>query len=418
LLDILKYLEKKAMADLKPIGSEKLKGMEQINRIIEISRYKEVKSEVNESKSDYTIQLSDGNYYGIVNEKNGYIVKRGINESEMDYIEPMQNRRYYKSYSQAMKKLNLLAGEINRLTEHTENISLIGEQKKFVLKTPESSDMGGETPPPPPAEDPMGDEGGLDLGMDDASMGDEEGLDLGMDDAPMGDEEGLDLGMDDEGMGAPEKDDEDVTFKVIQKLTGKLGQKLRTLDSNEGLNSEDIKYVLNSVISAVNLENLSEEDKEDILSNFEEEIDYDDMEGDMDLGGEDDMDLDMGDEDDMDLDMGDEAETEELGEDMLDEIFTESNVEKVLTSYFDISEEESKLTESKKVKSFIEEKIEKVKTKSRIKELSESFEQENSSEFILKENKNAKFIGKTNKGNLVFNINEDEIKISPAGEIL
>ena len=103
---------------------------------------------------------------------------------------------------------------------------------------------------------------------------------------------------------------------------------------------------------------------------------------------------------------------------MLDEIFTESNVEKVLTSYFDISEEESKLTESKKVKSFIEEKIQRVDTKKRIKDLSESFEQENSSEFILSNNKDAKFIGKTNKGNLVFNINEDEIKINTAGEIL
>jgi len=404
------------MADLKPIGSEKLGGMDKIHRILEISRYNEVKTDIKESKSDYTIQLSDGNFYGIVNEKNGYIVKRGVNESELDYIEPMKNRKYHKSYSQAMKKLNLLAGEINRLTEHKDNISLIGEQKKFVLKTPESSDMGDEAPLPPPAEEPMGDEGGLDLGMDD-NMGDEEGLDLGMDD-DMGDEGGLDLGMDDEGMDATEKgDEEDITFKIIQKLTGKLGQKLRTLDNKEGLSSEDIKYVLNSVISAVNLENLSEEDKEDILSNFEEEIDYDDMEGDMDLGGEDDMDLDMGD-DDLDLGMEDETETEELGEDMLDEIFTESNVEKVLTSYFDISEEESNLTESKNVKKFITEKIQKVETKNRIKDLSETFEQENSSEFILNENKNAKFIGKTNKGNLVFNINENEIKISPAGEIL
>jgi hypothetical protein len=477
------------MADLKPIGSEKLEGMDKIHRILEIARYNEGKTNIKEGKTDYTIQLSDGNFYGIVNEKNGYIVKKGVNESELDYIEPMKNRKYHKSYSQAMKKLNLLAGEINRLTEHTENVSLIGEQKKFVLKTPESSDMGDEAPlPPPPAEGPMGDEGGLDLGMDD--MGDDEGLDLGMDD--MGDDEGLDLGMDDEGMEEPKKgdDDEESNFKTIQKLTGKLGQKLRTLDNKEGLSSEDIKYVLNSIISAVNLENLSEEDKEDILSNFEEEVDYDEMDGDMDLGGEDDMDLDMGDEE-LDLGMEDDTETEELGENaryygnddfgwfdgqgkqygsddmdfdyedkrdfdfgtlhkfaphlmdkdsvdlgdksinnlrlrykkpsedpMLDEIFTESNVEKVLTSYFDISEEESKLTESKKVKSFIEEKIQRVDTKKRIKDLSESFEQENSSEFILSNNKDAKFIGKTNKGNLVFNINEDEIKINTAGEIL
>ena len=67
--------------------------------------------------------------------RNGYIVKSGINESEMEYREPMQNRKYHKSYSQAMKQINLLAGELNRIHEHAENINMIGEQKKFVLKT-------------------------------------------------------------------------------------------------------------------------------------------------------------------------------------------------------------------------------------------------------------------------------------------
>ena len=162
------------MADLRPLGSEKLQGMDKINRILEIARYNEPSQYINENKADYTIQLADGNYYSIINEKNGYIVKRGINESEFDYIEPMKNRKYHKSYSQAMKKLNLLAGELNRIHEHTDNISLIGEQKKFVLKTPEPapepapeagmSDMGGEELPPLPDEG--GGEEELDLGMD------------------------------------------------------------------------------------------------------------------------------------------------------------------------------------------------------------------------------------------------------------
>ncbi len=139
------------MADLNPLGSEKLQGMEKINRILEISRYNESSQNVNESRADYTIQLADGKYYGIVNEKNGYIVKSGINESEMEYREPMQNRKFYKSYSKAMKQINLLAGELNRIHEHTENINLIGEQKKFVLKTPEAemSDMGDMAEPLP-----------------------------------------------------------------------------------------------------------------------------------------------------------------------------------------------------------------------------------------------------------------------------
>ena len=36
--------------------------------------YNESSQNVNESKLDYTIQLIDGKFYGIVNEKNGYIV--------------------------------------------------------------------------------------------------------------------------------------------------------------------------------------------------------------------------------------------------------------------------------------------------------------------------------------------------------
>ena len=471
------------MADLKPLGSEKLQGMDKINRILEIARYNEPSQNINENKADYTIQLADGNYYSIVNEKNGYIVKRGINESEFDYIEPMKNRKYHKSYSQAMKKINLLAGELNRIHEQVENIDLIGEQKKFVLKTPEPapeagmSDMG-ELPPPPAPE-----EGG------------EEELDLGMDlETPEGGEEEMDLDMDLGDEPPSEGEDEDVSFKVIQKLTGKLGQKLRTLDEKEGLSSENIKYVLNSVISAVDLEKLDEEDKDDILANFEEEIDYDDMEGDLDLGGEDEMDLDMGAEeepvadeelaegsmylqspydgqwmDEFDRPYGGEfdfeyEDDEEFGPDdfekllgilpdnqkvfsrerpdlydkyaemgpiklrrrkgnspidtVLDEVFAESKVDKVLSKYFVISEEEKKETENKSVMRFITEKVQKVKVKNEIKEMSETFEQELTSEFLMKENKNTKFLGKTNKNNLVFEIDGKQLKVSPNGELL
>ncbi len=476
------------MADLRPLGSEKLQGMDKINRILEISRYNETSQSLNENRTDYTIQLADGNYYSIVNEKNGYIVKRGINESEFDYIEPMKNRKYHKSYSQAMKKLNLLAGELNRIHEHAENINLIGEEKKFVLKTPEASmsDMGGDTTPPPAPEPSP--EGGEDLGLD---------MDLDLE-TPEGGEEELDLDMD---LGGEEPleggdDDEDTSFKTIQKLTGKLGQKLRTLDSQEGLTSENIKYVLNSIISAVDLEKLDEEDKDDILANFEEEIDYDDMEGDLDLGGEDEMDLDLdmdveeepvADEelaegsmylqspydgqwmDELDRPYGGEfdfeyEDDEEFGPDdfekllgilpdnqkvfsrkrpdlydkyaklgpiklrrrkgdspidtVLDEVFAESKVDKVLSKYFVISEEEKKKNDNKNVMRFITEKVQKVKVKNEIKEMSKTFEQELTSEFLMKENKNTKFLGKTNKNNLVFEIDGKQLKVSPNGELL
>jgi len=59
--------------------------------------------------------------------------------------------------------------------------------------------------------------------------------------------------------------DEKVNFKVIQKLTGKLTQKMRALEDQEGMTSEDIKYVINMVLSAVDLTKLSPEDMEDVM---------------------------------------------------------------------------------------------------------------------------------------------------------
>ena len=403
------------MADLRPLGSEKLQGQDKITRILEIANYGSKPSTVNESKSssaDYSIQLADGNFYGIVKEKSGYIVKRGINESEFDYMEPMKNRKYHKSFSQAMKKINLMAGELNRLHENEEGINLIGEQKKFVLKTPKPEPEAAPAPAPAPE---------MDVDMDvEEPMGDEElDLDLDMDmdsEEPMGDEE-MDMDMD---MEEPMGDDEEGSFKAIQKLTGKLGQKLRTFDKNQGLSSEDIKYVLNSIISAVELEKLSEEDKEDILANFEEEeVDYG-MDGDVDVdvdAGEEDLDLDL----DLDMDMeepeGEMAEVDSM-KSMVDELFSESKVDKVLSKYFVITEEEKQITESKKIKKFLTEKVKNITVKKEIKRLSETIEQELTSEFLVKENDNIKFLGKTNKDNLVFEADGKQFKVSPNGELL
>ena len=409
------------MADLKPLGSEKLEGQEQINRILEISNYGSKPTTLSESKSskaDYSIQMADGKYYGIVKEKTGYVVKVGISESELDYNEPMQNRKHYKSFSQAMKKVNLIAGELNRLHENVEGVNIIGEQKKFVLKTPAPKvdvDINVDEPSLEPEEDL-----GLDLDMDvDMDIDSEESVgddDLDMDMDIDSEEEDVDVDV--------EVEDEEGSFKTIQKITGKLGQKLRTYDKNQGLSSEDIKYVLNSIISAVELERLSEEDKEDILANFEEEeTDYD-TEGEVDIdveSGDDELDLDM--DLDMDLDSDESIEDEELSEEdgmstMVDEIFGESKVNKVLQKYFVVTEGEKKVTESKKIKKFLSEKINNISIKKEIKRLSESVEQELTSEFIMKENTNIKFLGKTNKGNLVFESDKKQLKVTSKGELL
>ena len=274
------------MADLKPIGSEKLQGQDKIKRIMEIARFNEtIPTNINEtSRSEYSINLVDGNQYQIVKEKMGYIIKKNINESDVDYIEPMKNRKYYSSYSQALKRLNLLTKEVNRINENEEGTSLFGEQKKFTLKLPKPATAPeAEVPAAPPAAPPAVPSPELPPSPD---MGADMGADMGPEDvnvdmnAEMGGED-MNVDVNDE-MGGGQEDQ--VTFKTIQKLTGKLTQKIRVLDNEEGMTSENIKYVINMVLSSLELTNLSEEDKEDILSKFEE--DTENLEGD-DMGGED-----------------------------------------------------------------------------------------------------------------------------------
>ena len=285
------------MGNLKPIGSEKLTGDQKLKRIMEIARFNEViPNRINENAtSEYSISLADGNKYEIVKERQGYIIKKTISESETDYMEPMKNRKYYSSYSQAFKRLNLVAGELNRLNENEEGVSLYGEQKKFTLKTPKpqiDAPSPAAVPSAPPAvpspelpPSPMDD-----MGMEDAGM-----EDMGMDDIDMDTEVDVDTEVDMEDEGGS---NEQVTFKTIQKLTGKLTQKIRTLDSEEGMTSENMKYVINMVLSSFDLSELTEEDREDILSKFEDETE--------DLGG-----------DDMDgEDLTDDSEVEDIQADM------------------------------------------------------------------------------------------------------
>ena len=502
------------MADLRPIGSEKLQGQDKINRILEIARYKETTpSSINEtSRVEFGKTLADGVQYEIVKEKLGYIIKKRIDES-LDYIEPMKNRKYYKSYSQALKRMNLLAGELNRLNENEDEVSMftLKEQKKFTLKLPKQE---VPTPEPAPAPEPEA------APADDMEMD----IDLSMD-TEAGDET-MDMEMDTETpeMGA----EEEVDFRVVQKLTGKLGQKIRTMNDSVGMTSEDIKYVLNSVLSALDLEKLDDEDKEDIMAKLEEvETDYESDEMDLDMTGDDEMDMDldmtsdepvegeMGEQDDMYLGIGDHGfydqsdnrmkdfdfdydeeeyddfnefiskypkqrwfqtdggedlpfdmrptpkfwdlykekfggpfklrkrrksemgegdlrdkydgrnskvigvysniknqRNEEMSEEekahtsiskIMDSIFSESKVDKVLEKYFVVSESEKKQPK---------------KYSNKFENLSESVEQKLAAEFVMSENSEIKFLGKTNKGNLVFEHKGEQIKISTKGEVL
>jgi hypothetical protein len=409
------------MGKLKPLGSEKLTGQEKLNRIMEIARYNEVpKSETNTfSTTEYSINVSDGNEYQIVKEKMGYVIKKNISESEVDYIEPMRNRKYYNSYSQALKRLNLIIKESNRLNGQDEEISLFGEQKKFVLKTPQPAmdEPMMDEPAAPPAEPPAVPEPQLPDSPEALPPSDDAGLPA--EEMPADDMSAEEMPADDMGQGSENADI--ITFKSIQKLTGKLTQKIREYEQEKGLTSENIKYVLNMVISAVDLNQLSDEDKEDVLSKFESDEESDEMDMDMEDMGSEDITGDSEVEDvqaDMDVAVDQEMGESSIHDTILDSIFSESKIDKVISKYFEMSDSEKKDKKEKMVNEEIKRKSEFAKKVKSIENLSETIEQELSSKKFLQENKSYIFLGKTNKKNLVFENKSGQVKISPEGFVI
>jgi hypothetical protein len=428
------------MGDLKPIGSEKLQGQEKINRIIEISRYKEnIPNRVNEnSNSEYSITFADGNKFEIVREKQGYIIKKRIDESTLDYIEPMKNRKYHSSYSQALKKLNLMIKENNSVVGNEQEISLF--EQKTVLKLPKQKALpapepeAAPAPAPAPSPEPEAPSADLATPIDDVDVDAEVDIDV----AEPVDEPAVDDN--DEG--------EEGSYKQIQKLTGKLTQKMRSFNENEGLDAEQSKYVLNMVISAINLDILTDEDKEEITAKFEPEeegSETEDMSIDLgaEIGGDDEISI--GDEIEEPIGFGHtevdekyhkinklskardavnslgeffEEETSNHVKDIVDSIFSESKVERVLSKYFEVSDGEKRLSEEKKISKKVISESEKRKRFSKIKTMCESVEQELAAEKFLSENLKSTFLGKTNKNNLVFKSNNKQVRISPEGLVI
>ena len=316
------------MSGLRPIGSEKLEGLDKIKRIIEISRYNEhVPQPVNENDSkEYRLNLADGNTYEIVRERQGYIIKKNINESSVDYIEPIQNRKYFSSYSQALKKLNLMAKEFNTLYENTEGTSLFNEQKKkYKLKVrkpkadaepvnePAPAPVAEVPPAPapeipaepemPPMEAEMPPMGGPEMP---APGGEEPMMEPGMGEEPMMEPDmGEEPDMEDEEIDVEvDKEKGPSEFKRIQILVGKLAQKIRQYEEDKDLSAKDVKYIINSILSALDVEVLDEDDIEQIIAKLEGEEDEE--------GEEEEIDVDMEEETPSDMEGEEEPELAEM----------------------------------------------------------------------------------------------------------
>jgi hypothetical protein len=259
------------MADLKPLGSEKLNGDDKLKRILELAYYK-TDNKKNTAKAEIVKESKTGGVYGIVKEKDGYYVKRGLNESSLDYIGGMfmKNKNKFSSYAEAVKRLELIKGQEELLNEAT----------KYVLK--QNKPAQEEAPAPVPA-------------MDDAPPADEalpplppaEGGEAPAGEEPLPElppmEGGDDMGA--EGEEAPAESKRSDYMAEAQKHAGRLGQELR--DIKDKMESDDIKYILNMIISAVDLDKLDDEDIEDIAEKFERDEEQGAEEGGEDnFGGE------------------------------------------------------------------------------------------------------------------------------------
>ena len=480
------------MGGLRPIGSEKLEGMDKIRRIMEIARYKEnIPQPVNENKkNEFSLSMADGNTYAIVKEKTGYIIKKTITESENDYIEPIQERKYYSSYSQALKKLNLMAKEINTLVGNKKGTFIFESEKKkldetkYVLKTPElttttttvvapapatpapatpapATPTGGEvseqTPPTPePAPQPT-----PDVSQESQPIPQETGeieppIDGG-EEGGGGNEMPTDEIPEPEG---EEKKDE-ITFKTLQKLTGKLTQKIRKFNEEDQMSSKDTKYIINSILSSLELDSLEDDDIEEIIDRLESAEEEVDTEMDMEPSPEDEMtsgeipptppseepapapEGEMAEMEDIDFmrdadrnwrerfSHSEEDDDEEYLDDILKRklrqrptnshyhlshgTFSESTVDKVISKYFNINENEITIKEEENRKKLIENQN---KNSKNIKTLSENVRQERFALKLIEKYPSAKMLGKLTNGALVFENKNIKYKVSIDGKLI
>jgi len=188
-------------------------------------------------KPEFVTESKNGGVYGIVKEKDGFYVKKGLNESSLEYIGGMfmKNKNKFSSYGEAYKRLDFLKGQ-DILQEATKYVL---KQNKPPMEAPMPSPAMNEPPAPENTDIPA------------IPTGDEPAPE---DEMPMGDEGG-------------EQNLRSGYMEAIQKWSGKLGQELR--DQKEKMESDDIKYVLNMVISALDLQKLDDEDMEEIAAKFD-----------------------------------------------------------------------------------------------------------------------------------------------------
>ena len=299
----------------KFVNPKKIKGQDKLNRIKDLMGKMNTLSEsTSHSELELVKKGPNGVVYGIIRENRNYFIKTStkttgeLNSNDFDYVGGLQNKgtEKYNSYAEALKHLNMKFDMLNESFGVENNVNLFetdgnaiagGAGFGFVLPEMEGKDeeiiadqkkvLNVDVPK---SEEPVEDEVDVEMDVKEDPFGDEESVEM---DAEV-EEEG-----DDEGDGYTKK---------IQKLTGKIGQMLRDKDEPD---AELDKYVINSIISAINWEEIPDDDVEDIIAKIEGEDEEDDaLEG----GDEVEMDTEVEMEEDPFAEEGDEEEIAESEE--------------------------------------------------------------------------------------------------------
>ena len=281
------------------VNPKKIKGQDKLDRIKDLmGKMSTLNESTSTSEVDNVKRGANGVIYGIVRENHSYFIKTTEKSSgtilaeDFNYIGGLQNKNSerYDSYAEALKQLNLKFDMLNESFGIKTNINLFEsdaievkeanasgvvvkeEEPKEVEEQKKVIKVDAPAPSPAPVEDEV-----VDTEVEDDPFADEEGGDEEGGEDPFADEEGGD----EEGG----EDDGDDKTKKIQKLTGKIGQLLRDKDEPD---AELDKYVINSIVSAIDWEEIPDEDVEDIIAKIEGEDEEDgELEGGDEEGGED-----------------------------------------------------------------------------------------------------------------------------------
>lgn len=266
---------------VKPTG---LKGNDKIQRMQNLmDRLSPLNESTTNSSLEHVKYGPDGVTYGIVRENHTYFIKTTekrngkLVSEDFEYVGGLQNKldESYRSYEEALKHLNMKFRDLNESYGVRENIDLFRsdllseskkkgikkeqEDTKYTLKVDSPEEESTETVDTTevPSE-PMDTE----IPMDDTTS-----------EVPTDDVETTEIP--DEDGGDDSEDEGGDLEKDIQRLTGKIGQKFREMESPD---QELEKYVINSILSAIDIDSMDDEFKEELIGKIEGETEMKDEE--------------------------------------------------------------------------------------------------------------------------------------------